>query len=83
MTRKTSKNARETACDKDLLSNERFSIAVDCHKEPSFLFYSVDMGVPFGKRGKAEVLSVVRNRRMRCRCHGGGLYFLRFFARAW
>ena len=62
-----------------LTSNEMFSTAFDCCKPPSSLFYSMDMGVPFGERGKAEVLSAMRNKRKRCCGHGGGLLFYALF----
>ena len=39
----------------------------------------MDMGVPFGERGKAEVLSAMKNKRKRCCGHGGGLLFYALF----
>jgi hypothetical protein len=51
--------------EKNLLSNEMISTTFNSHKVLPFLFYnSADMCVSFGERGKSEVLSVWRNKRL-------------------
>jgi hypothetical protein len=75
MTWKTNKNARKMMRDKNLLSNGPFLTAFDRPIVPSFRFYSVTMGVPFGERRKAEVLSMLRNERMHWCCHCGCCQF--------
>jgi hypothetical protein len=56
--------------------DEKFSTTFDCHKAPSSSFF-YSMGghervfLLLGERGMAEVLSVVRNKRMCWCCHCG------------
>jgi hypothetical protein len=54
-----------------LLFNGTFLTAFDCPVMPSFRFYSMAMGVPFGEKRKAEVLYMPRNERMRWCYHCG------------
>jgi hypothetical protein len=72
--RRHERNERKMMCDKNILSNEMFLAAFNFQKTPSFLFYTVDMDIPFHERGNAEVLSVVRNKMINLCCYSGGIY---------